>query len=101
MNNPSKEKEAGKENLPPTPPIREKGEEIENKSSSSSSARTKKPKYAPPPTRFSSILTSITMRPCSPKPTPALNRISRRFSRLFVSRYRHAPYAVEPVYEKN
>ena len=30
MNNPSKEKEAGKENLPPTPPIREKGEEIES-----------------------------------------------------------------------
>lgn len=32
MNNPAKEKEAGKENLSPTPPIREKGEEKESTS---------------------------------------------------------------------
>ena len=30
MNNPAKEKEAGKENLSPTPPIREKGQEKES-----------------------------------------------------------------------
>ena len=82
MSNLSKEKEAGKENLPPTPPIREKGQEIENKSSSSSSARTKKPKA-----KRRSI-------PFKFKEAPTLEQV-KEWARLHVAIYRDPAVAEE------